>query len=517
MVGLMRDLSHRALAERRIAQVDERIAELETLLTPVADAGQAQAQAQAQTQTQRDGARALVEREMQMSKQTDAQGQPVTTIAARIKLYEDERAQLQHSLASPSSSSREPSHSHHRVLDVSGEEYARFLRTGELDDHHARVIISHCEGIADLAAEIEACGSATATSGLGEILQLCREAGPKTVPMHELAVGDAASEASASASALAESREYMRRLNDDWVLGLTTAEMRQWTLIHAKFRAHPLRLVQRYWRHVVGLEKVFAPLSTDPLEVRGIAGAGAGADGVFGACEYTPLSFDEPERLTSMYKAVVKRLREEVAKQGSNGNTTNGSVSAANQKIAQLHLYVSDQNPAAGLSGISMSARGLSTAAAPALDADAYALAGECLTNLETALMQRQFWEARARQQMGKSNAHTNASASSVVLSDQIAAIDADIAACKAGVIPLLQTIAVQNPGKYNQSRLRSIDDPSAYRNRIGGFADHTNWAQVEAEAEELWGLVRAQVGNEALRKNMRANERYSPSSALDV
>jgi hypothetical protein len=311
----------------------------------------------------------------------------------------------------------------------------------------------------------------------------------------------------------------MRCLNDDWVLGLTTTEMRQWTLIHAKFRTHPLRLVQRYWRHVVGLEKVFAPLSTDPMEVCGSVGADADANGVFGACEYTPLSFDEPERLTSMYKAVVKRLREEVDKQGINGNTANGSVSAANQKIAQLHLYVSDQNAAAGMSGISMSARGLSTAAAqvPALDADAYALAGECLTNLETALMQRQFWEARARQQLGNSNTHTNASASSVILSDRIAAIDADIAACKAGVIPLLQTIAVQNPGKYNQSRLRSIDDPSAYRNRIGGFADHTNWAQVEAEAEELWGLVRAQVGNEALRKNARANERYLPSSALDV
>jgi len=417
---------------------------------------------------------------------------------------------------------------------VSGEEYAEFLRTGKLDDRHLRAIMEHCEGIANLAAEIEILPTSRSNSrksGIDEILQLCREAGPKTIPMHELATAAAAGKSTSAIDPLTESREYMQNLNDDWLLGLSEKELRQWALIHAKFRSHPLRLVQRFWRHKVGLENVFSPLSTDPVESEVVVDISAATDTgdsnhVFGPMTFIPLHFDEPKRLTSIYPKVVKRLREEIAK-GTDGRLVSDStLSATKQQIAQLqasHLRsipISFATTAAGEQPCNqkISLRGMSTST---LDADAYALADECLDGLETALMKRQFWEARARQihdafarnPESYSAVHCNKAS----ITDRVAEIDADIEKCKTGVMPLLQTIAVQNPGKYNQSRLRSIDDPSAYRNRIGAFADHTEWTQVESEACELWELVCAQVNNEALRKNTRAKEQYAPSSTLSA
>jgi len=319
----------------------------------------------------------------------------------------------------------------------------------------------------------------------------------------------------------------MRKLDDEWVLGLSDKQLAQWTLIHAKFQAHPLRLVQRFWRHQLGLEQVFGSLSTDDAEL---------AEESFGMGEYTPLSFPDPARLTSMYSKLAKKLRDEIASGGSSSKTESKFLALG----------------------------------ATALDADAHTQAGAALLGIEQAFLKRQYWEARAKQlklsappvasaveeqeqapqiaegfspfsarfapptRKGAKKGTTGgagggdvAAAGAATQSQQdkaqalldvrIAAIDAELRQCKAILMPVLQSLAVQDPGKYNQSRLRSIDDPSAYRNRIGGFADHAEWPQVEEEAEDLWALVRAQVYDESLRKNNRAAERYTPSAALDV
>merc|ERR1719247_20867 len=97
---------------------------------------------------------------------------------------------------------------------------------------------------------------------------------------------------------LAASRAWVAELDSDWLLGLSDAQLQQWALIHAKFQAHPLRLVQRFWRHQLGLEEVFQGLSTDAQERK---------PGSFGMGEYAALSFPEPARLTSIYSKLVRR------------------------------------------------------------------------------------------------------------------------------------------------------------------------------------------------------------------
>jgi len=478
VVFVMQALSARAVAERRLVQVGDRIAELDKCMgTPPQ--------------------RALLEQELKMAKQVDESGQRVGTIEERVAMYEREAQALKDSMSD-------------LAIDVSEADYAAFLKTGALDAKHVAAVEAS-PGIADLLVDIDAqdvaaSGGSAGESAIAEVLQLCREAGPKTTPMHEL---------SGVAGDLVASREWVEKLDDEWVLGLSDKQVAQWTLIHSKFQAHPLRLVQRYWRHQLGLEKVFGNLSADDTELD---------EGHFGMGEYNALAFPEPARLTSMYGKLVKKLRDEIA---------NGSGDKSSARFEAL--------------------------GAEALGPDAHSTADEALVGIEQAFLQKQYWASRAKQLSlstpeilnsisadkpqiaasfspfsaafapssrksqptddGDSSTQqaTRQDKAQALLNQKLAAIDTHMAQCKAALMPILQSLAVQDPGKYNQSRLRSIDDPSAYRNRIGGFADHSEWKQVEDEAEELWALVKAQVHDEALRKNNRAAERFTPSAALDV
>ena len=64
--------------------------------------------------------------------------------------------------------------------------------------------------------------------------QAVRKVAPKTLSLQELKDEE-----------LTGSTAFVQALDEAWVLGLTSEEKRQFAVIHAKFRLHPLRIFQR--------------------------------------------------------------------------------------------------------------------------------------------------------------------------------------------------------------------------------------------------------------------------------
>jgi len=440
VVQLLKALSRRALAGFRLRQIDQRVEELKVC-------------------TVNESFRALLEQELALAQQVDENGKAVETIDDRVQLYEKEKTRLETALGEDSRDGLS--------LDVTEEEYANFLRTGELDDKHVNAIQAHdaCQSLLSDAG----------SGGLGQLLQLCRKTGYKTVPMNELIADN---------NALGESRDFMHTLDDEWLLGLNEKQLAEWSLIYAKFRFHPLKLVQRYWRHQLGIEKVFTQMSTDPTELD---------ESSFGPGEFTPLSFPKPARLTSLYKSLGRRVKGDVEKGIEQG--------------------------------------------------DAHCTkAYEALKDLENVCLERQFWEARGAQlnlpipvdtkpagiknsiivisAIPRSGAGVVVDAAPITgdaktqeqLNQKLGACDAKVAKCKASILPVLQAMHLASPGEFNQSLIRSIDDPSKYRDRFTASQE-----QVDKEVESMWQMLELKVFSDALKKNQGSATRFSPCNSLDL
>jgi len=363
-----------------------------------------------------------------------------------VTLYEKELARLEQDIAACS----QPGTDGELVLDLSTDEYGEFLRTCALGDRHMAALQSN-PAVAELLSEVGG------ENALSELLQLSREAGYKTTPMHELIADN---------NALGEATEYMKKLEEEYIMGLDDKQLEQWSLIYAKFRHHPLRLVQRYWRHKLGIEKVFQPMSTDPEEVD---------PENFGVRPFKPLNIPAPKRLTTMYKRLARRVHDDIRVGTEEGD-------------------------------------------------DKYAKAGEALDNLHQTFLRRQFWEARGARTSRPLPSEPMPKDAPPDMSLSIGArcmhllvhlydgCDADVLVCKEKIVPILREIAEASPGEFNQSIIRSIDDPSAYRSRFSGSPE-----QVEKEVQKMWNMLEQQVYNDALKQSKTADGRYRPSDALEL
>jgi pyruvate/oxaloacetate carboxyltransferase len=286
-------LAANALIELREQQIIDRIAELE--------------KCQANPEFS-----AMLTTELKLSKQTNYSGEPVRTIQDRIDIYKHELAEGQKKAAG-------------LWLSVGLSEYTEFLKTQEMNQNAKDLIANKYP---------EVCASID----MSELLTCFSFIGPKTTSMQELI----------PENTMDESHEYLEKLNSDWVLGLSEDKICEWSVIHAKFKKHPLRIFQRYWRHEIGLEKVFNNLSTDPAEI----------------VKFAPLNFADAARLPLLYDDLLQCVNNEAPqlveqlegifaekvfweariKQAGNMGSSQANVEAltakaaqCDQKIGQMH------------------------------------------------------------------------------------------------------------------------------------------------------------------------------------
>jgi hypothetical protein len=188
-------LSTGPLAELRTIEVNKRVSELERC-----EAGGG------------EGActyKELLEREMKLSGQVDDNGASLTTIADRIGMYKRE---LEGSSCQPCN---------HVEIDLAS--YTEFLKGGPLPAAAQRVVGERWPALVSAVS-----------GGTDALLVAVRKISPKTLSLQEL-----------KDSEVGASSAFVEALNEDWVLGLTDAEKKQWTVIHAKFQMHPLKIFQR--------------------------------------------------------------------------------------------------------------------------------------------------------------------------------------------------------------------------------------------------------------------------------
>jgi hypothetical protein len=189
-------LSAGPLSELRAAEVHKRISELERC-----ESGGG------------EGActyKELLEREMKLSGQVDDNGATLSTVADRISMYKRE---LEGSSCQPRDGS----------IGIDLESYTQFLKGDPLP----------AAAQSEVAARWPALVGAV-TGGADAVLVAVRKVAPKTLSLQEL-----------KTSEVAESTAFVEALDEEWVLGLSAAEKRQWTVIHAKFQMHPLKIFQR--------------------------------------------------------------------------------------------------------------------------------------------------------------------------------------------------------------------------------------------------------------------------------